>query len=114
MCIRDRGELVQKRGEGGAALLRLGLPDHLTRAIVERPEDRAALVGAGRHLHRTAPSLPDLCQVGTSVEGTFIHVDKPESRFGKRPLFWSSARTCLAEATASASCRWVRSWRGRR
>jgi len=91
------------------------LPGKPAGGVIERPEDRPALVGpSGGDAQRLAATLPDGCQVGMGVEVAFIHIDKPEASPGKSPLFWSSASAGLAELTASASCRWVRSCRGRR
>lgn len=105
--------LGQLRQEGGAAITSLALgevPNDVAGPIVHSPEDGAALVRARRrHRQRTAPPLPDLDQVRMGVAVTFIHGDKPESTPGSSPLFWSSLNPCLAEVTASASWRWVRS-----
>ena len=99
-----RGDLGQKGGKRIATFLRMELPGHHAGPVVHRPEHGPALVLARRRdPQRTSPALPDLHQVGMGVEVTFIHVEKPESSPGSSPLFWSSARTCLAEATASAS-----------
>src|SRR5665811_736932 len=116
VIIRPRlRNLVEQCGKGIASLPRVHLPGHRAGTIVHGAEDCAALILARRRDdHGLATPLPDLCQVGMGMEVTFIQVDKPESSPGRSPLFWSSASTCLAEATASASWRWVRSWRGRR
>src|SRR5215217_1630887 len=109
------GDLLQKGSEARPILVR-GCPPHETPGgVVHRDVDGDPLVGPGScYTHRVSPPLPDLCQVGVGMQVAFIHVNKPKSSPGSCPLFWSSVNTYLADATASASCRCVRSWRGRR
>lgn len=85
----------------------------LAGAVVEGPEDGDPPVGAGGgDPPGTAPALPALRQVGMAMEGAFIQVQEMVSR-SMSPLFSSVRKVCLARSTASASCRWVRSCRGR-
>ena len=109
------GDLIHKRGKGVAALAVVQLPGELPRGVVQRAEDRPPLVFAGGgNPQRPAAALPDLDQVGVGMQIAFIDVDEAKAGSGSSPLFWSSASACLADATASASWRWVRSCRGRR
>ena len=109
------GHPLQEDGEVAPVLFGGHLPDYAPGGIVQRAVDGDALIGtSGWDPYRLTPALPDLCQVGMGVEVALIHIDKPESGTGRCPLFCSSASTCLAEATASASWRWVKSCRGRR
>src|SRR5258708_89096 len=116
-------EMVQEGQERVLPFARAGLPEDLPAGVVDRAKDRQLVVVArGGHCQRLPLAPPDLCQGGVGMDFALVprvHVDQMEAlssgSFGRsNRFFWSHSKTCWAAATAARSCRWVRSWRGRR
>src|SRR5689334_22406692 len=113
-------EMVQEGPERVLPFARARLPEDLPAGVVDRAKDRKLVVVArGGHCQRLPLAPPHLCQVGVGMDFALVHVDQMEvlssGSFGRsNRFFWSHSKTGWAAATAARSCRWVRSWRGRR
>lgn len=115
MGRQRRSEVVGKLHGRLLPLARSRPPNHLPRCVVHRAEHRdLAALARRRDAQRLSLTAPDLCQVRIGVDFTFIRIDQTRSFGVGSAFFCSHASTCAATATAARSCRWVKSWRGRR